>query len=75
MDGRRRVFDNIFVERLWRSVKYEDIYIGVQEGAGVGSGTGPLLLQPRGAPSGFGVQDAGPGVPGRVGSMAMPGGR
>lgn len=27
MDGRRRAFDNIFVERLWRTVKYEDIYI------------------------------------------------
>lgn len=27
MDGRGRVFDNIYVERLWRSVKYEDIYI------------------------------------------------
>jgi len=27
MDGRGRVFDNIFVERLWRSVKYENIYI------------------------------------------------
>jgi len=27
MDGRGRVFDNIFVERLWRTVKYEDIYI------------------------------------------------
>ncbi len=27
MDGRGRAFDNIFVERLWRSVKYEDIYI------------------------------------------------
>lgn len=27
MDGRGRVFDNIFVERLWRSVKYEDIYL------------------------------------------------
>lgn len=26
-DGRGRVFDNIFVERLWRSVKYEDIYL------------------------------------------------
>lgn len=26
MDGRGRVFDNIFIERLWRSVKYEDIY-------------------------------------------------
>lgn len=27
MDGRGRVFDNIFVERLWRTVKYEDIYL------------------------------------------------
>jgi putative transposase len=26
-DGRGRVFDNIFIERLWRSVKYEDIYL------------------------------------------------
>jgi len=27
MDGRGRVFDNIFTERLWRSLKYEDVYI------------------------------------------------
>lgn len=27
MDGRGRVFDNIFVERLWRTVKYEHLYI------------------------------------------------
>ena len=27
MDGRGRAFDNIFVERLWRSVKYEDVYL------------------------------------------------
>lgn len=27
MDGRGRCFDNIFVERLWRSVKYEDLYL------------------------------------------------
>ncbi len=27
MDGRGRVFDNIFIERLWRTVKYDDIYI------------------------------------------------
>ena len=27
MDGRGRCFDNIFVERLWRSVKYEDIFL------------------------------------------------
>lgn len=27
MDGRGRFFDNIFIERLWRTVKYEDIYL------------------------------------------------
>ncbi len=27
MDGRGRALDNIFIERLWRSVKYEDIYL------------------------------------------------
>jgi putative transposase len=27
MDSRGRVFDNVFVERLWRTVKYEDIYL------------------------------------------------
>jgi len=27
MDGRGRCYDNIFIERLWRSLKYELIYI------------------------------------------------
>jgi putative transposase len=27
MDGRGRCLDNVFVERLWRSVKYEDLYL------------------------------------------------
>jgi putative transposase len=27
MDGRRRWMDNVFIERLWRSVKYEEIYL------------------------------------------------
>lgn len=27
MDGRGRALDNIFIERFWRSVKYEDIYL------------------------------------------------
>jgi putative transposase len=26
-DGRGRCFDNIFVERLWRTVKYEEVYV------------------------------------------------
>ena len=27
MDGKRRCMDNIFIERLWRSVKYEKIFL------------------------------------------------
>ncbi len=34
MDGRGRALDNVFVERLWRSLKHEDLYL-----KGYGSGT------------------------------------
>jgi putative transposase len=27
MDGKGRWIDNVFIERLWRSVKYEEIYL------------------------------------------------
>ena len=27
IDGRSRALDNVFIERLWRTVKYEDIYL------------------------------------------------
>ena len=27
MDGKGRALDNVFIERLWRSVKYEDVYL------------------------------------------------
>jgi putative transposase len=42
MDGKGRCLDNVFVERLWRTVKYEDIYIKGYEtvpvlSAGLGS--------------------------------------
>lgn len=42
MDGRGRALDNVFIERLWRSVKYEEVYLrdyqSVQEcEAGLGS--------------------------------------
>lgn len=41
MDGRGRALDNIFVERLWRSVKYEEVYpkdyqSGVEANLGLG---------------------------------------
>jgi putative transposase len=32
MDGRGRALDNIFVERLWRTVKYEDVYLKKYDG-------------------------------------------
>jgi putative transposase len=33
MDGKGRSIDNIFVERLWRSVKYEHVYLSVYDDA------------------------------------------
>ena len=42
MDGKGRYMDNIFVERLWRSVKYEEVYLKAYEGVGearIGLGT------------------------------------
>ena len=41
MDGRGRALDNVFVERLWRSVKYVDVYIrGYEEVPELQSGLG-----------------------------------
>lgn len=42
MDGRGRWMDNVFIERLWRSVKYEEVYLhayesGSQARAGLGA--------------------------------------
>ena len=36
MDGRGRALDNVFTERLWRSLKYEGVY--------------PMSMTPRGRP-------------------------
>jgi putative transposase len=41
MDGKGRYIDNIFVERLWRSIKYEEVYLkaygnGTEARAGIG---------------------------------------
>ena len=33
MDGRGRALDNVFVERLWRTVKYEEVYLKDYENA------------------------------------------
>ena len=42
MDGRGRFMDNIFIERLWRSIKYEEVHLkayadGYEARAGIGS--------------------------------------
>ncbi len=34
MDGKGRYADNIFVERLWRTVKYEEVYLTAYASAG-----------------------------------------
>ena len=51
MDGRGRFMDNIFIERLWRSIKYEEIHLkayadGREARAGIGSWI-ELLQPPR----------------------------
>ena len=45
MDGKGRCMDNIFVERLWRSLKYEEVYLNAyasvaETKAGIGSWLG-----------------------------------
>jgi putative transposase len=44
MDGRGRALDNVFVERLWRAVKYENIYIrGYKEVSELRRGLSPYF--------------------------------
>ena len=41
MDGRGRWMDNVFIERIWRSLKYEDIYLkGYADGGEAKAGIG-----------------------------------
>ena len=39
MDGKGRWIDNVFIERLWRSVKYEEVYLHAYESL-IEAGTG-----------------------------------
>ena len=44
MDGRSRCMDNVFVERLWRSIKYEEVYLkAYQNGTEARKGIGAYL--------------------------------
>jgi putative transposase len=72
MDGKGRYMDNIFVERLWRSLKYEEVYLNAyasvaEAKAGIGSW---LEFYKRGAPApepglSYAVPDRGQGHPRR----------
>jgi putative transposase len=44
MDGRGRALDNVFIERLWRSLKYEEVYLkDYHDGRDARSGIGKYL--------------------------------
>ena len=65
MDGKGRYQDNIFVERLWRTVKYEEVYLKAYASvleAQRGAGRLFPVLQRAQAPSGPGLPDSGRGV-------------
>jgi len=52
MDGRGRWMDNVFIERLWRSLKHEDIYLkgyadGREAKAGIGDGSPSTIVGAR----------------------------
>ena len=54
MDGRGRWMDNVFIERLWRSLKYEDVYLkGYADGREARAGIAAWidLLQHAGGPT------------------------
>lgn len=61
MDGRGRALDKVFIERLWRSVKYEDVYVhNYPDGAQLHDGLGRYFrFYSRTPPSKFEVSDAG----------------
>ena len=66
MDGKGRYSDNIFVERLWRTVKYEEVYLKAYASVlEAQRGAGRLLpvLQRTQAPSGPEVPDTSRGLP------------
>ena len=64
MDGKGRYTDNIFVERLWRTVKHEEVYLraytGGREARAVARPLLSLLQHPEASP-GPGLPDSGRG--------------
>ena len=45
MDGKGRYLDNIFIERLWRTIKYEEVYLKKYE-SGIEAKNGLELYMP-----------------------------
>ena len=72
MDGKGRYSDNIFVERLWRTVKYEPVYLKAYTDGQAGQGRScrllSLLRRPT-ATSGPWLQNTGRGVQRRLGTI------
>jgi putative transposase len=57
MDGRGRWLDNVFIERLWRSLKYEEVYLkGYADGreARAGIAPGSVFTRTSSSPSAHG---------------------
>ena len=64
MGGKGRWADNVFVERLWRNVRYEEMYLHACESVAAARAGGPLLpvLQCRASSPGPWVPDTQRGV-------------
>jgi len=45
-DGKGRCLDNVFAERLWRSLKYEEVYLKGYRPVSYRSGATPILWTP-----------------------------
>lgn len=72
-----RAMDNVFVERLWRSVKYEEVYLKAYEPVGearLGLGRYFGFYNRGAAAPGLWLPDAGGGVRGRGRSGHIDGG-
>ena len=70
MDGRGRWMDNVFIERLWRSLKYEDVYLkGYAEGREAQAGIGSWIAFYTASVL---TRRSGTGLPWRSGAMASP---
>ena len=56
MDGKGRYSDNSFVERLWRTVKYEEVHLNVRSATKPATGGLLPVLQPSEAPQALGYR-------------------